>query len=310
MNNTKICAIVVTYNRKKILEKNIDALLQQTVEFDILIVDNCSTDGTDEFIRKKYNNPKIMYYKLESNIGGAGGFYSGMKKAMELQYDLVILMDDDGKPADKVCFENLLNVYYSENNCYTIVNSLVLCDLEKNKLSFDFYKKSTLDEITNYIVNNKIENEIKPFNGTLISKEVIQKIGYPIKEFFIGGDENEYIFHRARKNNCNLVTAVESRYYHPRPVRIKKKILFKTVELLPLPLWRVYYDSRNSIYIQKKYYPKFNYYTYSLKLIIKNLLLSEHPLRRTKYIIKGLKDGKKQKINNTMHLKQELQEKC
>ena len=47
----KICAIVVTYNRKILLKQSLQALLDQTVtDFDILVVDNASTDNTREYI--------------------------------------------------------------------------------------------------------------------------------------------------------------------------------------------------------------------------------------------------------------------
>lgn len=46
----KIIALVVTYNRKNLLKENLEALLKQDYsEFDILVVDNASTDGTKEF---------------------------------------------------------------------------------------------------------------------------------------------------------------------------------------------------------------------------------------------------------------------
>ena len=51
----KICAVVVTYNRKELLLRNISSLLSQTYPLDILIYDNASTDGTYDFlVQKKY----------------------------------------------------------------------------------------------------------------------------------------------------------------------------------------------------------------------------------------------------------------
>lgn len=96
--NNKICAIVVTYNRKDMLEENIDALLKQEYNnFTIIIIDNNSNDGTDEIV-KKYTNEKIIYIKLKKNIGGAGGFNYGIRKAIEEKYDYCWIMDDDTIP--------------------------------------------------------------------------------------------------------------------------------------------------------------------------------------------------------------------
>lgn len=48
----KVAAVVVTYNRIALLKECIKALQQQTYLCDILIVDNASTDGTEEYINK------------------------------------------------------------------------------------------------------------------------------------------------------------------------------------------------------------------------------------------------------------------
>ena len=49
-----VSAVIVTYNRKKLLYENIKMLLCQTYKIDkIYVVDNCSTDGTYEFLREQ-----------------------------------------------------------------------------------------------------------------------------------------------------------------------------------------------------------------------------------------------------------------
>ena len=81
-----ISAVIVTYNRKELLAKNIEMLLIQTREIDkIYIIDNCSTDGTYEyFVERGWSKDShFSYIKTESNIGGAGGFYTGVKAAYE-----------------------------------------------------------------------------------------------------------------------------------------------------------------------------------------------------------------------------------
>ena len=48
-----VLAIIVTYNRKKLLKESIEALLEQTVsDLRILVVDNFSNDGTEAYIEK------------------------------------------------------------------------------------------------------------------------------------------------------------------------------------------------------------------------------------------------------------------
>lgn len=105
--NAKICAVVVTFNRKELLINCLDAIRRQTYKpHTVLIVDNASTDGTQALVAEKgYFNMvvdgiKFEYLLLPNNQGGAGGFYHGMKTAYESDehFDAVWVMDDDGVP--------------------------------------------------------------------------------------------------------------------------------------------------------------------------------------------------------------------
>jgi glycosyltransferase involved in cell wall biosynthesis len=61
------CAVVVTYNRKNLLEQAVQCLLQQSCPCDILVVDNASTDGTEELIKTFTDIHKdIVIDKIES----------------------------------------------------------------------------------------------------------------------------------------------------------------------------------------------------------------------------------------------------
>lgn len=102
--NNKVAVVVVTYNRKKLLQKNIKALLAQTYKniLDILVIDNASTDSTKESIQQYINNKDIIYINTGRNLGGAGGFNFGMRKAAELNYKYMWIMDDDTIPLQQL----------------------------------------------------------------------------------------------------------------------------------------------------------------------------------------------------------------
>ena len=110
-----IAAVIVTFNRKELLIKCIEAVIGQTfLPQTIIIIDNASTDGTEELLRKKgfcdgsVNGITLYYERLSKNSGGAGGFYFGIKRAQEASYDAVWVMDDDGLP-DKDCLKNMIS---------------------------------------------------------------------------------------------------------------------------------------------------------------------------------------------------------
>ena len=117
MKKMNIAAVVVTYNRKVLVLECLNAILQQSHKVNqVFLIDNNSTDGTYEYLKenKIFENSNIVYKKLEKNIGGAGGFFEGMKMAREMNFDWVWIMDDDTIPMTN-CLENLLKAHQMVN---------------------------------------------------------------------------------------------------------------------------------------------------------------------------------------------------
>lgn len=288
-----LVAVIVTYNRKMLLKENIEMLFKQTIDFDyILIVDNCSNDGTYEMLVELgwLNSNQILYIKTESNIGGAGGFYVGTKKAYELGADWILLMDDDGKAENERTFKLLLDVaneLYKQNKML-FVNSLVQ---QGDLLSFKIDNAYTIDEAIDMSSKGIIKNAANPFNGTLLSRELVSIIGYPNKDFFIKGDEVDYK-QRAYDAGAEVVTVVDSRYIHPRPETYEKKVLGIKVPFFVEAPWKEYYAARNFTYMYKR---KKQYKAIIFELIFVKLLaiftMDCPKVEVTKMLFKGVKDG-------------------
>ena len=92
-----VAAVVVTYNRKDYLSQLLPSLLASTRPLDaIYVVDNASTDGTQDFLAEHYGDvPTVKPVLLTDNTGGSGGFYSGVLAAYADGHDWFWLMDDD-----------------------------------------------------------------------------------------------------------------------------------------------------------------------------------------------------------------------
>ena len=93
----KILVIIVNWNKIDMLDPLLASLPQQQgrYSFDVLVVDNASTDGSQEMVRAKY--PQVMMIENPTNIGGTGGFNTGMRWGLESQrdYDFLWLLDND-----------------------------------------------------------------------------------------------------------------------------------------------------------------------------------------------------------------------
>ena len=68
--NPRVSVIIPTYNRKHQLERSVQSVLNQTFQdFEIIIVDDASTDGTEEFVREHFHDSRIKYERLAHNGG-------------------------------------------------------------------------------------------------------------------------------------------------------------------------------------------------------------------------------------------------
>ena len=300
-----LAAIIVTYNRKELLSRNIEMLLCQTRPFErIFVIDNCSTDGTYEYLKEKgwLATEQFVYVKTESNIGGAGGFYTGVREAYEAGADWMVLMDDDGRAADEHTFQILFDAadcFYKEGkgDKKLFVNSLVQ---QGDQLSFKIGNIYTVADAVDAAKDGLLEGEANPFNGTLISRELVAEIGYPNKDFFIKGDEVDFK-QRALDAGAYVVTVVDSRYIHPRPETHERKVLGIKVPFFVEAPWKEYYAARNFTYMYKA---KGWYNAIAFELIFVKLLAimsMKCPKGKViKILFKGVSDGWKGKLGATV----------
>lgn len=249
----KTAAIIVTYNRKELLLRCIKAIVTQSKLPDaIFIIDNASTDGTEDLLRSKeiinkesiYDGVYLEYHNTTTNGGGSLGFYFGLKLCYERNiFDYFWVMDDDGEP-EKNCLKELL----SHINLGDYLSPLVIDIDNHDQLAFGDNIK-TIDYIKNKAINSDyIPNIANPFNGILYSKEYIRKVGFPRKEMFIWGDEVNYDI-RARKCGFKPNIIVKAIHYHPKNRAslspyffFKRKVVFVDVK------WKMYCRCCNAVY--------------------------------------------------------------
>jgi len=238
----------------------------------VFIVDNHSPDGTyDHLLARGLISPAgdsqaivrtarsvllpgradrqldIHYTRLAENSGGAGGFHEGMKQAVEAGFDWLWLMDDDVlvSPDALAALVERKDFLRALGDKPFLLNSLVLAgdQADDDRLAFPLQEMAAngdpkrgvyhwrLSEVR-HLVKDGLYRWICPFNGTFIPAQVVNEIGLPNPEFFIWGDERDYLWRAARR--CDLYTVIDSKVRHP-PAR---DCGFD---------WRQYYNVRNQI---------------------------------------------------------------
>ncbi|MFH2046096.1 MAG: glycosyltransferase [Pseudomonadota bacterium] len=293
-------AIVVTFNRKYLLLECMKALLKQTLPCDIIIVDNLSTDGTSSYLHEKniLPNKKIYYLSLKENLGGSGGFYEGIKYAMEHHWECFWLMDDDAKP-DKDALDNLLK---NTDKKKALFASAAVGNIDgKKKLCWLIEAENKSKYIEWHDDLNEVEKvKYTPFLGFLIHRSAVNEIGLPVSDYFIYWDDKEYC-ERAKAFGYGLYVVKNSLIYHPVTSNEFIRILKWGIPYKSLPPWKVYYDVRNKIITSRKYYGA-SFWTHTIPGIVFRMFISIFKEKEVLEIMKAysmaLIDGFKNKRIN------------
>ena len=278
----KVCAVVVTYNRKELLRGCVEGLLAQSYRVHgILVIDNASTDGTGEFLRLHGLDASrgVEHVRLAENGGGAAGFHEGFKRALARQPDWIWAMDDDGL-ADPACLEHLLA---APSSAGPFRGPLVLARERMDDPANDTLAFAGGAETANGVVPLRTRSDLEAlaaggvvsgyacvFNGVLIRRDAADRIGLPDKKFFIWGDEWDYIF-RAREAGVPITTVVSAVYWHPRDRTERAKIRFAGTEYeVPRAdsAHRNYLLIRNHAYLAYRYRGLIAWLRHTLKYIL------------------------------------------
>ena len=88
--------IIPTFNEKENIEAIIKAVFSQEIDFDILIVDDSSPDGTSDIVIKLQQECPNLYLEVRKEKTGLGAAYvHGFKWALNRNYNYIIEMDAD-----------------------------------------------------------------------------------------------------------------------------------------------------------------------------------------------------------------------
>jgi rhamnopyranosyl-N-acetylglucosaminyl-diphospho-decaprenol beta-1,3/1,4-galactofuranosyltransferase len=241
-----ISAIIVTRNRLQLLKRCLEKVKNQSRKPDsILVVNNASDDGTTEWLDLQ----KDLLVFHNPNTGGAGGFHRGIQEAIQLKADWLWLMDDDGFP-DEFALEKLLAK--AQDYPASAWNSLVLSESRpQTHLAFGMARLAQ-DDVPLLSASIKTRQEIESlsteglyawgcfFNGSLVSRRVLEEVGNVQSEYFVWGDEVD--LHMRLRAVLPIYSVLDAYHFHPEPSQIH------------LPDWKIFYALRNGIRNARLYY--------------------------------------------------------
>lgn len=242
----KTIAVVVTFNRFELLKKTISCL-RSTPELEaIVVVNNNSTDGTAAWL----DNQSDLTVIHQDNVGGAGGFQTGMKRAYAMGADWIWCMDDDVFPRPD-CLGNFLR--HTDDPKVGIMSPRRLVEGQIFTTEFKEYDlthtfaSTSIDPLRKISVEETTEIAGAAFEGLFISRKVVETIGYPNPDLFIFYDDTDYCI-RAYRAGFRLL-------YVPDALMDKQKFFAGNtwIERTSKKRWKRFYQVRNGAWFASTY---------------------------------------------------------
>lgn len=217
-----ICGV---HNGIDYTKKLLDSITKQTYKsIKTIIIDDKSTDGTFEYLQKKYS--EIIVLKGSGNLWWTGAIYAGVEEVLkQAKKDDYIFTVNNDCVIDQHCLENLLQTSIDNNRA--IAGSLIIDSYDKQTIidagvKIDWSKGKYISlgpkSIKDLPFEKKIEDQINTLStkGTLYPVEVFQKIGNFDKRHLPHYISDYEFACRAKKAEIPLLLSYFARIYNDR----------------------------------------------------------------------------------------------
>ena len=207
---------------------------------------------------------------MNNNIGGSGGFFTGLKYAFQTDCDWYWIADDDAF-LDFDAF-NQLKLFSRRNrhlylNCVALTGSVII---NHEGIEYDTGHRRTIKTFLGFPIQKSIdaveyEKEyfqigLFTFVGSMIRAQVAKKVGLPHGDFFIYYDDIEYSYRFGKEGPMYCIPSC--RVYHNTGSHEEE---YGTN-------WRSFYQSRNMMLFYKEHFP-IAYYWMICKRIGQKIIL-------------------------------------
>ena len=262
MSNPKVAIVIVNWNKKDFILNLLKSLEELNYDnYEIIVVDNASTDGSAEAIREAF--PYVTLIINKENLGGTGGFNTGMRYAIENKDCKYIWLLDNDAEIEKDTLVALVNTMETDEQI-GIAGSRLVCKDTKITLECGAYVNRNSIGVTPCFRNLKmipssklVEADYVAACSALVRTKALSTVGLMDERFFLHWDDMDWGL--TFKNKGYKVVAVpNSVVYHPSFTEIDRGLIT-----------HLYYDVRNPLLTYAKQFkgislmkPSYNYFRY------------------------------------------------
>ena len=257
----EVSIVIVNYNGKDLLKVILKSIAKLNYKnYEVIIVDNNSSDKSREFIKKNYKNAKLISNK--ENLG-----YSGINSALKYCTGKYILFLNNDMEIDKGCVKELIKAIEKDDKIGMAAPRLVNYYNRKMKSNGTWVSRAFYN---GHICSGKILKEIPYMGVGLIRKSIVDRFGYLFdKDYFIYAEDMDLGL-RLRLLGYKTVFAPDAVLYHMHAITTKKSSSYKMTFLMERNLLITYLKI-----LSLKHILLFLPYVLSMRLIaiVKDILL-------------------------------------
>ena len=244
----KVCIIIVNWNGKDIVIKTLESVMQLTYkDFDVVVVDNASSDGSVEFIKNRFSEVKVIMNK--KNLGGTGGFNTGIRHALKKKYPYIWLLDND-VIVDRDSLLSLVEVMEKDSGI-GIAGSKIL-QMENPDIIWEVGVKMDWNKVGRVLINHNMKDTTDDHRvyevdhvaacSLLVRTSSINKVGLMDENYFWCFDDVDWCL-SFKKGGFKVVAVSDSKIWHPNFEEKSKGKISK----------RNYFSTRNWLYLIQKH---------------------------------------------------------
>lgn len=300
--NPKLSIIILSFNTQHLLQKCLDSLkkVKTETEFEVIVPDNGSTDGTVEMLKKDY--PEVKVIEIGENLG----FAQGNNRARKYTHgEYVLFLNSDTNVPERTLAET---IKYLENHSDVgaLTCKILLPDggLDKDarrsfitpwiglthlylKLDKFFPKSKLFSQYWYGYISPDIEHEVDVIQGAyfLTKKEILDSVDWFDEDYFLDGEDIDLCY-RIKEKGWKIIYYPKVSITHHKGAT-KGKISSRSRDSVPLEerlKYRMAGVDSMEIFVRKHLWKK---YPYAFNLFVITGIKLMKLLRYTQTVIRG-----------------------
>jgi GT2 family glycosyltransferase len=236
MNN--VAVVIPNWNGVDSVGACLDSLLAQSLKPLIIVVENGSTDGSLEFLRKEYSDIQIVVN--QQNLGFAGGVNTGIRHALDQGAEYVALLNNDAT-VDKEWLKQLITTIRANDHIGIVTSKIMSADESHLDSTGECYTTWGLtyprgrDEVVNKIYDTQTTIFAASGGASIYRTKMLRQIGLFDNDFFAYYEDVDISF-RAQLADWKVIYEPKALVYHQigaTSSKLKGFTTYQTIKNLP-----------------------------------------------------------------------------